>query len=126
MRRNRRAGVEDRWTKTVRDAQGNATKVPTSRHGKGMRWLARYVDDQGREHSKAFGRKADAQSWLDQQVSDQVTGTWTDPRAVDGHVRNDGRTLAVHQGHPVGQDPRRVSLATGHRGADPVEGRPAA
>ena len=61
MRRNRRAGVEDRWFKTVRDAQGNATKVPTSRHGKGMRWLARYVDDQGREHSKAFGRKTDAQ-----------------------------------------------------------------
>ena len=47
MRRNRRAGVEDRWFKTVRDAQGNATKVPTSRHGKGMRWLARYVDDRG-------------------------------------------------------------------------------
>ena len=41
MRRNRRAGVEDRWFKTVRDAQGNTTKVPTSRHGKGMRWLAR-------------------------------------------------------------------------------------
>jgi hypothetical protein len=79
VRRNRRAGVEDRWFKTVRDAQGNATKVPTSRHGKGMRWLARYVNDRGREHTKAFGRKVDAQNWLDQQVSDQVTGTWTDP-----------------------------------------------
>ncbi len=79
MKRNRRAGVEDRWTKTVRDEHGNTQKVPTSRDGKGLRWLARYVDDQGREHSKAFGRKADAQSWLDQQISDQVTGTWTDP-----------------------------------------------
>ena len=79
MTRNRRAGVEDRWYKTVRDSEGNTQKVPTSRHGTGMRWLARYVDDQGREHSRAFGRKVDAQSWLDKQISDQVTGTWTDP-----------------------------------------------
>ena len=26
MKRNRRAGVEDRWTKTVRDADGNANR----------------------------------------------------------------------------------------------------
>src|SRR4029077_2662723 len=79
MKRNRRAGVEDRWTKTVRDDDGNENKVPSARHGKGLRWLARYVDDQGREHTKAFGRKADAQNWLNKEVSDQVTGTWTDP-----------------------------------------------
>jgi integrase len=79
MKRNRRAGVEDRWTKTVRDDAGNETKVPSARHGTGLRWLARYVDDQGREHTKAFGRKADAQNWLNKEVSDQVTGTWTDP-----------------------------------------------
>ena len=65
MKRNRRAGVEDRWTKTIRDESGNARTVPSARHGKGMRWLARYVDDRGREHTKAFGRKSDAQQWLD-------------------------------------------------------------
>lgn len=43
MRRNRRAGVEDRWTKTVRDVHGNTQKVPSARHGHGLRWLARYV-----------------------------------------------------------------------------------
>jgi integrase len=70
-RRNRRAGVSDRWNR--RDGH------PTERHGIGLRWLARYVADDGRERTKAFGRKTDAQRWLDRQVSDQVTGTWTDP-----------------------------------------------
>ena len=79
MKRNRRAGVEDRWTKTVRDEHGNTRSVPSARYCKGLRWLARYVDDTGKEHTKAFGRKTDAQSWLNRQVSDQVTGTWTDP-----------------------------------------------
>jgi integrase len=79
MKRNRRAGVEDRWTKTVRDVQGNNQTVPSANHGKGSRWRARYVDDQGNERAMGFTRKADAQTWLNKQVSDQVTGTWTDP-----------------------------------------------
>jgi integrase len=79
-KRNRRAGVEDRWTKTVRDEDGNAGTVPSARHGKGMRWLARYVDDRGREHTKTFGRKSDAQQWLDKETADHVAGTWTDPK----------------------------------------------
>jgi len=79
VKRNRRAGVEDRWTKTVRDEHGNSQTVPSARHGQGLRWRARYVDDQGQEHAKGFSRKSDAQGWLNQQVSDQVTGTWTHP-----------------------------------------------
>jgi integrase len=79
MKRNRRAGVEDRWTKTVRDADGNAQTVPSAAHGTGKRWRARYVDDRGREHAQGFTSKAAAQHWLNKQVSDQVTGTWTDP-----------------------------------------------
>ncbi|MGE3656069.1 MAG: tyrosine-type recombinase/integrase [Mycolicibacterium sp.] len=82
--RNRRAGVEDRWTKTVHRKQPDGTTiaetVPSKVHGKGMRWRARYVDKHGREHSKSFARKLDAKQWLDKQVSDQVTGTWTDPK----------------------------------------------
>jgi integrase len=80
MKRNRRAGVEDRWTKTVGDEHGNMQSAPSARHGKGLRWLARYVDDRGNEHTKAFGRKADATRWLDKEISDHVTGTWTDPK----------------------------------------------
>ncbi len=82
MTRGRRAGVEDRWTKTIRDEHGNQQKVPSARHGKGMRWLARYVDDEGCEHSKAVGRKADAQGWLDTEVTARlVTGTYVAPKA---------------------------------------------
>ena len=80
MKRNRRAGVEDRWTKAVRDADGNLQTVPSAAHGKGSRWRARYVDDHGREHAKVFARKVDAQHWLDNVVSEHVTGTWTDPK----------------------------------------------
>lgn len=80
MKRNRRAGVEDRWNKTVRHPDGTTTKVPSAQNGKGSRWRARYVDDAGREHVKAFRRKVDAQQWLEKEVSDQVTGTWADPK----------------------------------------------
>jgi len=69
MKRNRRAGVEDRWTKTVRDEHGNTQKVPSARNGKGKRWMARYVDDEGSERAKAFDRKADAQAWPDSEVT---------------------------------------------------------
>ncbi len=82
MKRNRRAGVEDRWTKTVRDEQGNTHKVPSARHGKGRRWMVRYVADDGRERTKAFERKADAQSWLDTEVIAKLaTGTYVAPKA---------------------------------------------
>jgi len=76
MNRNRRAGVEDRWTMIVRDQHGNATKVPSARHGRGLRWLARYVDDEGHEHSKSFERKADGQAWLDTVVAPGTRWTW--------------------------------------------------
>jgi integrase len=78
-KRNRRAGVEDRWTKTIRLPDDTTQTVPSAAHGKGSRWRARYVDDDGREHEKLFSLKADAQEWINKQVSGQVTGTWTDP-----------------------------------------------
>ncbi|MGO9352475.1 MAG: tyrosine-type recombinase/integrase [Mycobacterium sp.] len=79
MRRNRR-GVEDLWTKTVRDEHGNAQTVPSGRDGRGMRWRARYVDDRGAEHTKAFARKIDASRWLDKQTAALVSGTHVAPR----------------------------------------------
>ena len=80
MTRNRRAGVEDRWTKSVRDADGNTQTVPSVNHGKGKRWRARYVDDRGREHAKGFTRKVDAQKWLDKQTAAIVSGSHVAPR----------------------------------------------
>jgi hypothetical protein len=80
MKRNRRAGVEDRWFKTARDEQGDQQKVPSARHGKGMRWMARYVDERGREHARGFDRKSSARAWLDQQTAALVGGTHVAPR----------------------------------------------
>ena len=78
MKRNRRAGVEDRWTKTVRDAHGNATKVPTApgtaggcagAHGMST---TRVVSTRKRSR-----RKADAQSgWTPRSPPKLATGTY--------------------------------------------------
>lgn len=85
--RNRRAGVEDRWTKTIRDEAGNEQTVPSANHGKGKRWRARYVDDRGHEHAKGFTRKVDAQKWLDTQTAAIVSGTHVAPRDAQLTVR---------------------------------------
>lgn len=77
--RNRRAGVEDRWRKTVRLPDGATETVPSASDGKGLRWRARYVDEDGREHAKGFYRKADAQNWLNGVVAAQETGSYIDP-----------------------------------------------
>ncbi|MEB4210991.1 site-specific integrase [Mycobacterium sp. 94-17] len=80
MKRNRRAGVEDRWRKTIIEADGTKRTVPSARDGKGLRWMARYVDSRGIERTKSFGRKSDAQAWLDDETTGHMTGTWTDPK----------------------------------------------
>jgi hypothetical protein len=80
-KRNRRAGVDDLWRKTVRDTDGTTRTVPSGRDGRGLRWRARYVDDASREHTKAFGRKTDAQRWLDEVTAAVVTGQYVDPKA---------------------------------------------
>lgn len=82
QKRNRRAGVEDRWTKIERDAAGNAKQVRSANYGKGLRWRARYVDDQGQERAKGFPRKSDAQKFLDSEVTTKfATGTYIEPSA---------------------------------------------
>lgn len=80
QRRSRRAAVEDLWTKTVRDADGNTQAVPSARAGRGMRWRARYVGERSREHTQAFTRKVAAQLWLDKQTAAIVSGTHVAPR----------------------------------------------
>jgi integrase len=99
MKRNRRAGVEDRWTKTVRDAEGNTQTVPSANDGKGKRWRARYVDHEGREYSKAFARKVDAQAWLDGITTRFVTGSYTPPEAGRATVSVIYAAWSAAQGH---------------------------
>ena len=97
--RNRRAGVEDRWSKTVRDANGNTRTVPSANDGKGKRWRARYVDDQGCERAQGFARKSDAQAWLDNVVTAQVTGSYVEPKAGRVTVATVYTAWAASQGH---------------------------
>lgn len=97
-RRGRRAGVEDRWTKTIRDNDGK--RVPTARHGKGLRWMARWVDDEGQEATKSFGRKSDAQSWLDREVVAPLSsGTYVPPGAGIVTVTQVYESWSPAQGH---------------------------
>lgn len=79
MVRNRRAGVEDRWTKTIKVGEVDK-KVPSANHGKGKRWRARYVDDLGTEHAKGFDKKVDAQIWLNAATTALGQGTHVAPR----------------------------------------------
>lgn len=102
-RRNRRAGVEDRWnkavTKTAEDGTRTTERVPSANYGCAKRWRARYVDDNGKEHAKAFIRKTDAQSWLDEVTSALVTGTHIAPSAGRDTIAVLGRRWLDSQAH---------------------------
>ncbi|MBF6463070.1 site-specific integrase [Nocardia puris] len=98
-RRNRRAGVEDLWTKDERQQDGTIRRVPSKLHGKGKRWRARYVDDTGNEHTKRFARKTDAQAWLDAQVSTVVQGSHVAPSAGKELIADAGDRWLKVQAH---------------------------
>ncbi|MDP7738984.1 tyrosine-type recombinase/integrase [Mycobacterium paragordonae] len=99
-KRNRRAGIEDRWTKTIRRSDGTKETVPSANHGKGSRWRARYVDNDGNEREKLFARKVDAQRWLDTDVTTKfATGTYVAPAAGRATVGDVYRSWAASQAH---------------------------
>jgi integrase len=120
MKRNRRAGVEDRWHRTIRDEYGNTCSVPSASNGKGSRWRARYVDDHGREHAKGFSRKTDAQQWLDGQTAALVSGTHVAPRdsrvTVAQWCEQWIAGYAVHRKGTVKSARTHVNLITEHLG----------
>ncbi len=100
MRRNSRAGVEDRWTKSIRRPDGSIETVPSARHGKGLRWMARWVDHDGREQTKSFARKTDAQKWLDTEVTAKLAnGTYVPRRAGMLTVKAAYESWSAAQGH---------------------------
>ena len=100
QKRNRRSGVEDLWSKTVRDADGNPQTVPSKRDGVGKRWRARFVDDEGRERARGFTRKLAAQRWLDNEVTAKLaTGTYITPEAGAVTVREVFESWSKSQGH---------------------------
>lgn len=86
--RNRRAGVEDRWTKRIKQPDGTTTEVPSAVHGKVTRWRARYVGPDGKERTKHFDRKRDATRWIDRETSKIETGSWVDPVTAKTTLRS--------------------------------------
>ena len=98
--RSRRAGVDDLWTKQVRDPDGTIRTVRSARDGRGMRWRARYVDDDGHEHTQAFARRSDAQAWLDNDITPALaTGTYVTPEAGAVTVAAVYAAWSAAQGH---------------------------
>ncbi len=71
--------TKDLWNKTITDGEGNKTKVPTARHGKGKRWLAVWHEAGGSERTKAFAKKIEADRYWPTQETDVSRGTYVSP-----------------------------------------------
>jgi hypothetical protein len=73
--------IQDRWYVTD---PATGKRVPSARHGQGMRYRARYKDAAGKEVTRAFAdkEKSKAQRWLDEVRASQVTGTYVDPKTA--------------------------------------------
>lgn len=75
--------IEDRWWKTVRDADDRPQRVKTTLFGTGMRYRVRYDGPDGRERKKSFPdrQKKAAESFLIEMEADKRRGTYIDPAA---------------------------------------------
>ncbi|WP_316775113.1 tyrosine-type recombinase/integrase [Streptomyces sasae] len=75
--------IQDRWYKTEAGAGGKLGRVPTDRHGVGLRYRARYIGPDGSEKSKSFPdrKKRDAERWLANIEADMSRGDYVAPDA---------------------------------------------
>lgn len=80
VKRNQRAGIDDRWTKREKNANGEMVTVDSALKGKVKRWRARWVDDDGNEHNQNFDRKPDAQRFLNTVMADIERGDYVSKR----------------------------------------------
>jgi integrase len=76
--RNQRQGIEDRWHKKVKDADGTMRTEHSAVYGKVKRWRVRWVDD-GKELTKVFELKQDAQRYLKSLTADIERGDYVNP-----------------------------------------------
>jgi integrase len=79
------AHIQDRWYREIPDPANSRRKnrVPTTRHGIGMRYKVRYITPSGEERSKSFpdGQLKAAKEWKAQREADLARGTYVDPRS---------------------------------------------
>lgn len=70
------ATVEDRWFRTV-----DGAKVPTDRHGAGLRWMVRYRSPDGASRRKSFRKRVEADQYAVTVEADKLRGGYIDPNA---------------------------------------------
>jgi len=107
--RNQRAGIDDRWHKKVKGADGKVRKERSAVYGKVTRWRVRWVDDSGTEHTKVFERRPDAQTHLDGLTADIQQGTYVDPRKSAETFGSVAEQWFVTKGH------RKPKTVAGYR-----------
>jgi len=123
--------VKDLWNSSLADAEGNKTKVPTARYGKGKRWLAVWHESDGRERTKAFERKVDADRYWPTQETDVSRGTYVSPADARVTVAQWCATwltgYATRRDSTVRQAKTHIALITKAFGSVPLNGvRPSA
>ena len=73
--------TKDLWTKKATGPDGEPTRVPNARWGKGKRWLAVWHDEYGEEKSRAFPVKKAADTYWAAMETDVARGDYQDPKA---------------------------------------------
>jgi len=79
VKRNQRAGIDDRWHKKVRGSDGKTRTERSSVYDRVTRWRVRWVDESGTERTKSFARKEDAKAFLSMLTADVVRGDYVSP-----------------------------------------------
>ncbi|MFF5109549.1 tyrosine-type recombinase/integrase [Streptosporangium sp. NPDC000509] len=76
--------VYDRWHKSHPDPGetkcSEHKRVPTAKHGQGVRWQVRYRDEKGEQRKRNFEKKADADRFDVTRRADEPRGEWIDPK----------------------------------------------
>lgn len=75
------ASVDDRWWKTVKDADDKTSKVHSASYGQGKRWRVRWRDEAGNPKEQAFEKKIEADRKKSTVESDMLRRTYIDPAA---------------------------------------------
>jgi integrase len=75
--------VSDRWHLKRKPRRGEPTcehrKVPTAKHGRGLRWQVEYADPDGAMHYPCFSTQEQADAFLTKVKADMLRGTYRDP-----------------------------------------------
>ena len=106
------ASVQDRWF-----AEHNGTKVPTERHGHGLRWRAHYRTPEGKQRGRSFARKVDAERFLTKIEGAKLAGAYVDPKQAARSFRDIAEEHWRAYSHTLAEDttrPRKRSALDHH------------